>query len=335
MKRSSLLWLISSSYIACSLIVLGWTYHLWDSSVDIVQAGVRGVSTTSLEGHVAVPTLLSYPLFHAGQGFSVAAKQAVLYDQDTGYTLYSQGLHLAPIASTTKMMTAVIATKQLADMQMIVTVSTRAAGQIPSRLGLYEGERISAQALLTGMLLISGNDAANALAEEVGGILLNKPDSTSEQKVQRFVQEMNATAKRLHMENTQYLDPAGLDDNGHSTALDLAKLAGIYTTQPVISHIITQETTQVSDTLGHVFTLENSNRLVKGAFYPGIQGGKTGYTPHTSDSTGAGHCLVATAFRNGHHLTAVVLDTYSDDTEASQQEARNLLDAGFSNTSWQ
>jgi D-alanyl-D-alanine carboxypeptidase (penicillin-binding protein 5/6) len=338
MMRARLIWLILTGYAALAVLAGVWTLQTWSVSAPVARAAVLGASTETQDAvpDSKAPALGERPTFTAPAGFRLAAGQAVLYDQESGMVLYSQSVHQAPIASTTKMMTALIATRELSDLSVETTVSAHAAAQVPSRMGLYAGEKVSIQSLLYGMLMVSGNDAANAVGEYVGGKLLGNPDAPTDAKLTRFVQEMNDTAAKLHMADTKYADPAGLDDHGHSSALDLAKLAGPFTAQPAIAAIISKATAQVTDSDNQLFPMVNSDRLVQdSAYFPGILGGKTGYTPHTAEDAGAGHCLVATAHRNGHTITVVILDTDSDDNEASQIEARKGLEAAFAYTTWE
>jgi D-alanyl-D-alanine carboxypeptidase len=196
-------------------------------------------------------------------------------------------------------------------------------------MGALAGQRFTVEHLLYASMLVSGNDAAQALAEYGGGLLLKDTDASVEAKTARFVEEMNATARRLGLKDTQYKDPVGLDDLGRSTALDLAKLAGSLNQDPILSRMIGTATITVTDQSGRAgFDLKNSNRLIAEYDYPGSLGGKTGFTPD------AGHCLISSAKRDGHTLTAVILKTSDEKNEASAVEARKLLDLGFSLTSW-
>jgi len=141
---------------------------------------------------------------------------------------------------------------------------------------------------------------------------------------------MNKLAGTLHLENSHYADPAGLNDDGHSDALDLAKVASEVRTIPVLAKITSTADSTVQDQSGkHVFQLKNSNRIVSEYDFEGAGMGKTGFTPT------AGHCLVASATRNGNTLIAVVLNTYSTAPDASAQVAKDLLERGFAQTEFQ
>ena len=144
---------------------------------------------------------------------STSAVSAVLMDADSGRVLYSQNADARMrIASTTKLMTALVAIRR-ADLSMVCTVGRDAAGVEGSSMYLKAGEKLTLETLLYGLLLSSGNDAAVAIADAVAG------------DVPHFVALMNETAAELGMTNSSFANPNGLDAEGHySTALDMAKL---------------------------------------------------------------------------------------------------------------
>lgn len=299
-----------------------WLLHSWSDSQPVAVAAVRGAQSTS----TPQATLDPYPVLTTKGGERILARRYALYHVESGKMVvgkeYDQPV---PIASTTKLMTSYIA-QQHSKPDDIVTVSSYASQVIGSRMNIYTNEKLSMESLLYGLLLVSGNDAANAIAEHVGGILLNNPAASSETKIERFVEEMNAVAEEFHMEQTEYKDPAGLDDEGRSSALDLSKIASVVYTDPLLAKIMATAQTTVSDVLGRYrHDLRNSNRHVADYFLAGTMGGKTGYTE------GAGHCLITSATRNGVTLTAVVLSTLQESKEASALEARKLLEYGFAN----
>lgn len=249
---------------------------------------------------------------------NIQAKSAYLLDVDSAYPLFAKNENeQVPIASTTKLMTAVIARKayQLTD---IATTSERAATIDGSKIQLRSGETMDVKSLLTGLLIQSGNDAAMTLAEHMG--------------LEAFVTAMNDEAAFLGMTNTVFKDPAGLDDQGRSTAHDLAILAAYVIRDDVIRSIVqtTQATVNSSDG-SRIHALESSNRLIKSdhpLYVPEATGLKTGFTPD------AGHCLVSSAVKNGHAIVSVILHTNSTSNEASASESRKLLNWGFAAYSW-
>jgi D-alanyl-D-alanine carboxypeptidase (penicillin-binding protein 5/6) len=305
-----------------------WIAFSWFSSRPVARAAVLGVST---EATASTPTpLLPYPIKTGKSDPAINARQYVLYNADSGKVLVqSDSLDAVPIASTTKLMTTYI-TSKLANPDDQVTISQEGGSQVGSLMNLSVGETVSVRNLLYGTLLVSGNDAAFSLGEYIGGKLLHNPNASTDEKIKRFVEEMNTTAKSINMTSTQYKDPAGLNDDGHSNALDLAKLTTLVIQQKELRTVIGTAQTVVTDVTGQdKFDLRNSNRLTADYNYQGNIGGKTGNTP------AAGHCLVTSAERNGITLIAVILSTYSEANEASALEARKLLDYGFANFSWQ
>ena len=245
---------------------------------------------------------------------SVAARAAVLADLDTGQILWgTQAEERRPIASITKIMTALIVI-QRTDPSDVVTVSPNAAAPAPSavaaELGLVPGERISIQDLLYALLLQSANDAAVALAEHVAG------------SVEAFVDEMNAEARRLHLADTRFASPNGLDDTGYSSARDLAVLTRAAFESPLFASIVRTKFHRIPSPSGRHRMIQNRNVLLW--LYPGAVGVKTGFT------TPAGFCVVAAAARDGLRLVAVILgepgEPFSD--------AAEVLDYGFGSFEW-
>lgn len=218
------------------------------------------------------------------------AKAALLMDATTGQVIYAKDAHerRAP-ASTTKMMTALV-TLEKARLTDVVTAGPNVKTVEPVVIGLVPGDRLTVEQLLYGMMLNSGNDAAVALAEHVGG------------SIPKFAEMMNAKAAELGMKNSHFANPHGLDADGHySTAYDLAILARAALSNPVFEKIVATRDYRIEGAVRWIF--KNSNRLL-GAF-PGADGVKTGYTD------AAGRCLVSSATQREHRAIAVVLDSVS------------------------
>lgn len=210
------------------------------------------------------------------------------------------------MASTTKIMTAVIALEN-ASLDATVSVSSKASRVGESVAGLKTGDVFTVRTILEGMLVKSGNDAAEALAVYVGG---------SEEK---FVAMMNDKAAELGLTNTHFANPHGLDEEGHyTTAHDLAVLARYAMSNKEFRRIVGLPSVDL-DGQGPAPELETSNLLI--GSYPGANGVKTGWT------NDAGYCLVASATRRDIELYAVVLGARSE--QARFDEAERLLDWGF------
>lgn len=238
----------------------------------------------------------------------VSAQSAVVYCVNTGQVLYSKnGEERLAMASTTKIMTALLTLEEAQRSDREVTVTEEMVAVEGSSMGLKAGDRLTLSALAAGMLTVSGNDAANAAAIAIGG------------SVEQFAQRMNYRAGQLGMENTHFVTPSGLDDDAHySTALDMAKLGASAIQNEQFRSLCSQTSVEVTFLEPQkTVTLQNHNRLLQR--YPGCIGIKTGFTQK------AGRCLVSAAEREGVTLVAVTLNAPDDwnDHEA-------LLDYGFS-----
>ena len=235
-------------------------------------------------------------------------RSGLLFDLDTGRVLWRHDpTRVLPIASLTKMMTALIVVeREPAD--AMVRVTKEALAYQGSGVGILpRGKRIRLETMLNGLLLPSGNDAAIALAQRVSGT------------VGRFVDDMNERARQLGLDCTLFSSPSGFQDAGnHSCAADLARLAMADLRKPRLARIVRRRQAVLPFPIkgGRIY-LYNNNPLIRQA-YPGVTGLKTGYTDR------AGRCLVATA-RRGHLRLGVVL-LHSPDPGT---QARKLLDAGF------
>ena len=212
-----------------------------------------------------------------------SAKSAVLYDANTGVVLYEKAADTPrEIASTTKIMTAILVIEN-ADLNDIVKVLPEQEGIEGTSLYLKAGEQISVKTLLYGLMLRSGNDAAEVLARYVGG------------DIESFVKMMNDKAEELSMENTHFVNPHGLPAEGHlSTARDMAKLT-VYAMKNETFRKIVSTKSYTSE--GRSFN--NHNKLL--SMREEIDGVKTGYTK------AAGRCLVSSAKKEGLRLVAVTL----------------------------
>jgi D-alanyl-D-alanine carboxypeptidase (penicillin-binding protein 5/6) len=236
------------------------------------------------------------------------AEAAVLADLDSGQVLFNlAGGQKRPIASLTKIMTALLVLEQTSPTD-VVTVSEEAAGpRIAgiSSLGLAQGERIRVGELLYALLLQSANDAAVALAEHVGG------------SVTAFVDRMNARAAELGLSRSRFDSPNGLDETGYSSARDLVRLTRAAYRTSGFASVVATRTHEVRSLDAEPRTVQNRNVLLW--LYPGALGVKTGFT------TPAGFCVVAVAEREGERLVAVVLGAPGEPFS----DAATLLNYGF------
>ncbi len=219
---------------------------------------------------------------------STSAASAILMDADSGRVLYAQNADAKMlIASTTKIMTALVAIRE-GTLSDTVRVSAAAAGTEGSSMYLREGEELTLETLLYGLMLCSGNDAAVAIAEHIGG------------SVAGFAKMMNETAKELGMENSSFANPNGLDAEGHySTARDMAVLACAAMENETLARIVSTRSVTIGGR-----TMTNHNKLL--SYLDSCIGLKTGYT------RAAGRTLVSCAQRNGQRLVAVTLQDGND-----------------------
>ena len=241
------------------------------------------------------------------KGPKVKAPAAIVVDAATGYVLYAKREHMRrPIASTTKIMTALVAMEHLrAD--DIVVVPREATKVQPSKEYLKKGERVPAWKLYYGLLLASANDTAVALAVAAGGTRL------------RFLGLMNEKARALRLRNTHFRSASGLIDEGnYSTVRDLALLTQLALRNRRFNAIVGTKQRRVWwRPPTHAKLYENHNKLLWR--YRGADGVKTGWT------RAAGECLVASATRHGIRLIAVVLDS-----PEMYRDTVRLLNYGFS-----
>ena len=234
---------------------------------------------------------------------TVSAQSAVLMEAESGRVLYAKDADTPRlIASTTKLMTALVALESGHSLEEDVTIPAEAAGVEGSSLYLKAGETVKLKTLLYGMLLHSGNDAATAVALTCAGSL------------EAFAQKMNEKAQQLGMTNSHFTNPTGLDGEEHySSAYDMALLARACLAVPELKEITATHSTTME---GRSFV--NHNKLLWR--YEGCVGMKTGYTQ------AAGRTLVSAAERDGMTLIAVTLNAPSDWADHAA-----MLDYGFAN----
>jgi D-alanyl-D-alanine carboxypeptidase (penicillin-binding protein 5/6) len=248
------------------------------------------------------------PALQAAPAISTHAETAALIDVRSGRVLYSkQGDKQMRIASLTKIMTAIVAVEQ-GKLSDSVKVGKNAFGKEGSSIYLKLNEEMSLHHLLYGMMLRSGNDAATAIAEHVGGT------------VEGFAYLMNEKARMIGMEHSSFKNPSGLDEAGHySTANDMAKLAAYSLRNPQFQEIVKTKLKKAPNpNESWDYTWLNKNKMLQ--LYDGADGVKTGYTKL------AMRCLVSSATRGGQQLAVVTLNDGDDWADHAK-----LLDYGFAN----
>lgn len=239
----------------------------------------------------------------------VNAKIGLIFDRSSKTILYEKnGLKQVPMASTTKIMTAIIVLEN-ANLSDIVTVDKKAAGTGGSRLGLKVNDKITVHDLLYGLMLCSGNDAAVALANHIGG------------SIEGFAEKMNKKAKELGCVNSHFITPHGLDQDGHyTTAYELACITDYALNIPKFKEIVS--------TKGYTVTINaqskaitNTNELLGNM--DGVYGVKTGFT------NGANRCLV-TAYKSGD-LDIITVVLGADTKKIRTTDSINLIEYAYKN----
>lgn len=237
----------------------------------------------------------------------LSAVSAVLMEGESGAVALEKNAHTRlPMASTTKIMTALVAL-ELASPDTVIEVDERAVGTEGSSIYLCAGEKLTLEELLYALMLESANDAAVAIAIGVAG------------SEDAFVDAMNAKADSLGLSDTHFANPHGLDAEAHyTTAYELAKIARAALQNPLLKTIVsTRKTTIPHQESDGVRLLVNHNKMLR--LYDGCIGLKTGYTQKS------GRCLVSAAERNGVTMIAVTIDSPDDWNDHTK-----LLDYGFS-----
>ena len=255
---------------------------------------MRRFLKTAVAVTLAAATFLCFNKNVKAASPSASAEGMVLINADTLEVLAAQNAHKRlSMASTTKIMTALLLAETGTPEKTIVTTKQMVTVE-GSSMGLLEGDTVSYHALLVGMLLASGNDAANTTAIAIGG------------SVAGFVELMNERAKSIGMTNTHFVTPSGLDDDEHySTAYDMALLAAEALKNPYIREVASSSKLTVSyGNPPYNRTLKNHNKLLE--IYDDCIGLKTGFTKKS------GRCLVSAAERDGCTVIAVTLDDPND-----------------------
>jgi D-alanyl-D-alanine carboxypeptidase len=245
---------------------------------------------------------------HGQPTLPIHGQAAYLVDLDTRQVLWQRDPETmrAP-ASLTKLITAMVAVDDAGSLDRVVEVAPEATRIEPTVMGLSPGERLTVRELLYGLLLDSGNDAAEALAY---GIVPRE----------RFIRQMNLKAKSIGLTTSHFANPSGLDASGHGmSAHDLAHVAAYFDHYyPELAAIAAIKDMTIPAASTHkAFRPHNQNRLL--STYPGATGLKPGFTGD------AGGCMLATAIRGNRHLIAVVLNA----TQHSTEDAATLLNYGF------
>ena len=234
---------------------------------------------------------------------------ALVYDRASGRILFDKnGDKTTPMASTTKIMTAIVVVEN-SNLSDIVTIDSKSAGTGGSRLGLKKNDKITVNDLLYGLMLRSGNDAAVALAIHVGG------------SVEGFAELMNKKARKLNLTSTHFMVPHGLDMDGHyTTAYELAKMADYALKNEKLKEIVSTKTCTININ-NNPKVISNTNELLGSV--SGGEGVKTGFT------NGAGRCLVTACKRDSLDIITVIIG--ADTKKIRTSDSMKLIEYSFKN----
>lgn len=238
---------------------------------------------------------------------SCSAKAMCVMESESKRVLYDKNLEeKLPMASTTKIMTAITAIESGVDLDEPFEISKKAVGIPGTSLYLKEGEHFTLRKLLYGLMLISGNDASVAIGERVGN------------GVEHFIDMMNWKAKQIGAINTHFENTHGLDEKGHyTTAYDLALITSYALKNDIFREIVSTKSIQVTNEDGKIRYFNNKNKLLHSV--NGAIGVKTGFTDD------AGRCLVSAVERDGMTVVCVVLNC-----GPMFEESASLLENAFS-----
>lgn len=241
--------------------------------------------------------------------FSTTAQAACIMERSSGRVLFEKQADLPlPMASTTKIVTALTVLNACQSIDERIVVPKQAVGVEGSSVYLREGESLTVKELLLGLMLRSGNDCAVALALHVGG------------SIQGFADMMNQTARQCGATNSNFVTPHGLHDENHYTsARDLAKITCVALQNELFGEIVRTKSAKISnDGFEYKRLLTNKNKLLNS--FEGADGVKTGYTKK------AGRCFVGSATRNGMQVVVVVLNC-----GPMFEETASMLNVAFAN----
>lgn len=264
-------------FIVISFILSSYVYSFNIDSIDTTDITDEDISSLAYEASTS-----------PSQNLNLNSRACIVLDRTSKKILYEKNSsNKVKMASTTKIMTAIVVLENCTDLSQTVTISRKAASTGGSRLGLKTNDKIAISNLLYGLLLCSGNDAAIALSEAIAG------------DVSSFVELMNRKAESLGLSNTHFESPHGLDsDNHYTTTYELSLLTDYALNNSTFLKIVgtTNYTVNIN---GYPKSLKNTNELL--GVLNGVYGVKTGFT------NGANRCLVTACKRDDMDIICVVL----------------------------
>lgn len=274
-----------------TIILITFILHRFDIVVDATSIGINiaevNIEETDDEDVNVKQIEETIQTSSSVENIQIDSRIALIYDRASGRILYEKnGNKQTPMASTTKIMTAIVVLEN-ANLKDIVTIDAKAAGTGGSRLEIKKNDKITVNDLLYGLMLRSGNDAAVALANYVGG------------SIEGFAEMMNNKAEEMGLKNSHFIVPHGLDNEGHyTTAYELAKMADYALKIDKFKEIVSTKSTTITIN-GYPRTITNTNQLL--GSISGVYGVKTGFT------NGAGRCLVSACKREDLDIITVII----------------------------
>lgn len=303
--------LLFLGFLGISLLIVLRPYFMVSGQKQTFLSPIPNFLALSANGQVSTLSLWLPILGNFIKGNTdvpqISAKSALVYDITANKVLYEKNpKQKLPMASITKIMTAVVALENKKPDDRYFVSKEDLVGE--NSMGLSEGESFSLKELLYGLILVSGNDAAETLATNYKG------GRTA------FIKAMNNKAKALGLSDTNFTNPTGLEGDGeqYSTSYDLIVITEyILTKFPLFREVVSTFSYTIEQTDTHkAFYLENETNLLTS--YPGVKGVKTGYTPE------AGFCLVTYLDYKGHQIIGVILGSQN-----RREEMKELLDFGL------
>ena len=274
-----------------TIILITFILYRFDIVVDATSTGINiaevNIEETDDEDVNVKQIEETIQTSSSVENIQIDSRIALIYDRASGRILYEKnGNKQTPMASTTKIMTAIVVLEN-ANLKDIVTIDAKAAGTGGSRLEIKKNDKITVNDLLYGLMLRSGNDAAVALANYVGG------------SIEGFAEMMNNKAEEMGLKNSHFIVPHGLDNEGHyTTAYELAKMADYALKIDKFKEIVSTKSTTITIN-GYPRTITNTNQLL--GSISGVYGVKTGFT------NGAGRCLVSACKREDLDIITVII----------------------------
>lgn len=292
------------SWLVLLIIVLLYPGHGREQTYNLTPGAPKVQAAATI-------STLSFPLMDSSTPPESSARAVYIFEPTTGTVLYSKNAReRLPMASTTKIMTALVAL-DIYTPETLLTVYT-ADNAVGHTMKLLPQDKLTVKDLLYGLLVSSGNDAALALAENYPG-----------GDYRDFITRMNQKAAALGLTDTRFTNASGLDDVGHySSVRDLTLIAKKLLENDILRQIVATKKITVTSAADNQYVLTNTNQLL--GTLPGVLGLKTGWTPI------AGECLVTYTVRDGHELITAILGSSN-----RFADSENLIDWVYTHTVWQ